>query len=102
MACAMAWRGMAWCGVACHAIASMITIQDSRSSKTNKHIINSHLALTSPQLVTICLGSYIHAGFPQGFPIASPSPPPISGKSHKHLPLPRSSLPTHPSTTFCL
>ena len=67
--------GMRWRGVAWHAMAFIITILDSRSPKQTLP------RLTSSQSR---LGSFTITGFPWGFPIASPRPPPLSGKSHKH------------------
>jgi hypothetical protein len=84
----VAWRGVAWDAIPCHtrAIAFMITIQDSRSPKTNTTSFSPRLIFISSRL-----GAFGNPGFPWGFPIASPKLPPISGKSHKHPSL------SHPS-----
>ena len=63
------WRGVAW--------QPMAFITDSRSPKTNT---------ASPRLISFTPRLSTQSGFPCGFPIASPPPPPLSGKSHKHLP----------------
>ena len=93
MAFGMRWHGtrhgVAWRGVACHPIPwrSQSKIQDR--PKTKPFITETDTFLTSPQLVSFWPRPFQSTGFPWGFPIASPSLPPISGKSHKHPSLPR-------------
>jgi len=99
---AMAWhtpwrgvacRGVAWHGMPCHD-HTQSKIRDRPKQTRLSHLASPHTTL------------YLAwGGFPKGFPIASPTLPPLSGKSHKHPSLPTlvsSTSPTFPSTTFCL